>query len=94
MQLKPLSGTWRINVRFDRPGQLALVDPDLHNGERGLVVHEAAGQPAHSRRTLRIDTTRLANGVHKLLLASSNGGMLSEHTGVLVLPFLVRNARR
>jgi hypothetical protein len=94
LQLKPLRGTWRVKVRFDRPGQLALVDPDLHNGRRGLVVHDARGQPAHSRRTLKIDTTKLSNGVHKLLLASSNGGSLSRHTGVLVVPFLVKNKPR
>lgn len=91
----PVSGTWTVNVRLGPGGQgfaptftAAYVDPDFHMGSEGWRVL--------SRLTtylgpLAIDTTRLANGPHRLVLrveSEHNGEMLD---GILVLPFTVRN---
>lgn len=97
-----VSGTWRPKVRM-RSGSggapvtshRAHVDPDFHMGSAGWTVKQGRG-PFEGR--LGVDTTRLANGWHKLVLVS-NSKKISRRdkapngtsSGVQVIPFLVSN---
>jgi hypothetical protein len=91
-----VSGVWRPTIRLG-PGSggtpttrhVVAVDPDHHAGQEGLVL---ADGPGEFRGTIEIDTRRLANGSHRLMLrtdsALDNG---STHSGLLVIRFLVSN---
>ena len=73
---KPMSGVWRPRVFFEKTTAFAYVDPMLHANppDRGHVVHEgpgANGTPA-GFRGLAIDTTRLSDGEHRLLVGTCN----------------------
>ena len=100
----PRSGLWHPRVLLDdHAGGTAgdaevtrhtvTLDPDFHAvpSRPGTVVRQGAdGLPA---TTLAIDTTRLANGPHRLHLradcdAPAKG---SINSGVLVIPFTVKN---
>lgn len=97
-----VSGVWTPKVRME-PGSggapvtshRAHVDPDFHMGVPGWIVKRGAG-PFEGR--LSIDTTRLANGWHKLVLIA-NARKISARdrmpdgasSGVQVIPFLVSN---
>lgn len=92
----PVRGVWRPYVRLN-PGAGGIpvtahsvhVDPNFHAGNPGLVVKQG---PGPFRGALAIDTTRLANGPHRLLLKSdadaSSGSTLS---GALMITFEVAN---
>lgn len=87
--LTPLSGVWTPTVRYASNG-FAYIDPALHASppSKGTVVLDDG---APGVRTLSIDTTHLANGLHHLLLGSSGVLSTGTNTGVLVIPFLVQN---
>jgi hypothetical protein len=84
LDLKPLSGVWTPRVWFEKEKGFAYVDPTLHAVpvNKGTVVYEGPGynpiplpgQPSSERgnRLLNIDTTRLTDGIHRLLLGSCN----------------------
>jgi len=73
----------------------AHVDPDFHAGSAGWIVRQGRGS---FEGRLSIDTTQLANGVHKLVLVA-NARKLSRRdrvangtsSGVQVIPFVVSN---
>jgi hypothetical protein len=74
---------------------LFTIDPDFHKRpvDRGIVVTQGTGE---FRGRLRIDTRRLRNGMHKLVMiahARHIDGLAPDGTnsGVEVLPFWVRN---
>jgi hypothetical protein len=96
------SGVWRPKVKMG-PGaggvrvtsHSAHVDPDFHAGSAGWIVEQARGS---FEGRLSIDTTRLANGLHKLVLVA-NASKISRRdrvangtsSGVQVIPFVVAN---
>lgn len=96
----PVSGIWRPEVetlRGSGPSRpiartLVTVDPDFHAipEKRGFVQVD---QPGAFRGFLAIDTTRLANGPHKLVVIASadHPDLGSVQSGVVVLPFTVWN---
>lgn len=91
----PVSGSWTVSVRLGPGGQgfastfsAAYVDPDFHMGSEGWKL---LALNASYLGSLTIDTTRLANGSHRLVLrveSEHNGETLD---GLLVLPFTVQN---
>jgi len=91
----PVSGSWTVNIRLGAGGggfpptfTAAYVDPDFHMGSEGWRVLARNGAYTGS---LTVDTTRLANGAHRLVLrveSEHDGEMLD---GITVLPFIVRN---
>jgi hypothetical protein len=97
-----VSGLWKPKVKM-APGSggarvtshRAHIDPDFHAGSAGWVVKRGRGAFEGS---LSIDTTRLANGLHKLVLVT-NARKLARRdqiangtsSGVQVLPFVVSN---
>lgn len=96
----PVSGTWRPPVNLHQGSQTdstdpitrsrAYVDPDFHHGIVGIQVLNVAG-PFQGR--LSIDTTKLSNGMHKLVLEAGSGTSLTGDllSAVGVIPFLVQN---
>jgi hypothetical protein len=97
----PVSGIWRPPVHsldgdgaVENDGFMATIDPDFHAGNPGRVVYNAvAALPnVDPRLRLLIDTTRLADGRHKLaLITRGNTGFLGQLSGVFVIPFEVNN---
>jgi hypothetical protein len=96
----PVSGTWRPEVQT-LPGAgpsspvsrtLVTVDPDFHAmpERRGWVQIDQSGA---FKGPLAIDTTKLANGPHKLAIVASadHGALGSTQSGVQVVPFTVAN---
>jgi hypothetical protein len=91
----PLTGEWRFDVKLLAgsdgarvTGHMITLDPDSHAGVRGQVVREASGPYSGS---VSIDTRRLANGTHKLVLITHQDIAAGRNSGVLVVPFLVDN---
>lgn len=90
-------GIWRPRVSMGcngcRPQSFwfATIDPDFHQGNRGWIFAKGAGDFSGA---LAINTTRLENGPHKLVLISASRRMLPtvrQHNGVLAIPFTVAN---
>jgi hypothetical protein len=97
-----VSGVWKPKVKM-APGSggarvtshRAHIDPDFHAGSAGWVVKRGRGS---FEGRLSIDTTRLANGLHKLVLVA-NARKISQRdrvangtsSGVQVVPFVVSN---
>ena len=92
-----VSGIWTPRVAMKRgaegttvKGYYAALDTDFHNNNPGTPVQEGSGE---FDGRITIDTTRLANGWHKLMLKtdafdSTTGSM---HSGVQVFWFEVQN---
>ena len=91
---KPLSGTWTIHTHAGDSGFndfRVLIDPHLHASppDNGMVI-QLDGSPG----TFNIDTTKLTDGVHYLLLATRRQDKPDSTVawwGVLKVPFLVQN---
>ena len=91
---KPLSGIWTIHTHAGDSGFndfRVLIDPHLHATppDNGMVI-QLDGSPG----TFNIDTTRLTDGVHYLLLATRRQDKVGSDVtwwGVLKVPFLVQN---
>lgn len=92
----PVSGRWCPPVRILRGAgdesaerSRVVVDPNFHAGNPGLTVLDQAG-PFQGRAC--VDTTQLADGIHKLvLIAYSSTQFDGQLWGVFVVPFLVSN---
>jgi hypothetical protein len=94
----PISGVWRPSVRLTHgsdglpsTGHLVSVDSDFHVGRAGRVVRRAAGEHEGS---VEIDTSNLANGIHRLFLRvdeGGRGGTGGTVSGAFAIPFTVRN---
>lgn len=93
-------GTWSPVVQYTRKARAAIVqnseafatlDPDFHVGNQGTMLERSTS--ASSKHTLNIDTTRLTNGPHKLVMASCAAipAEGKRHCGLLVIPFVVQN---
>ena len=97
LPMDPVHGLWQPKVKLSAGSggiaptwHMVCIDPAFHAGSKGLVLFEGPASWGPSR--LWIDTTKLANGPHRLVLrtdaATSNGSTLS---GLLVVPFRVAN---
>jgi hypothetical protein len=94
----PLSGVWSPTVKLADHGDAGdnpvthhtvRLDADFHAGIPGTILRDAAGSFSGA---VSIDTRKLANGTHKLLLKSDCDDIRgSTNSGVLVIPFDVRN---
>lgn len=95
-------GVWRPKVRM-LPGAGGLpvtshsvhIDPMFHEGKAGIVIEKG---PGPYEGGIRINTRRLKNGLHRLVLITHamqirpNDDVLDgTNTGVLSVPFFVRN---
>jgi Bacterial TSP3 repeat len=100
---KVISGVWRPRVFFEKDTAFAYVDPMLHATPRdeGVVFLEQ-NIAGNAFRKVAIDTTRLADGEHRLLVGSCNvniavGGTVNgqvqrgDNCGTLVVRFMVDN---
>lgn len=96
-----VSGVWTFNVLTEDFGAglpskpvvhtLIMVDPAFHASppSRGLVVAEKAGQIVGN---VALDTRRLSNGPHKLVIRTIQAPTAAgQHGSVLVVSFVVRN---
>ena len=93
-QLKAVSGIWTPTVRFEARKNFVYVDPVLHANppSHGTVVYEqTTANTGYHIQQLAIDTTQLADGMHRLLIGTSNVASNGTHSGILVVPFLVKN---
>lgn len=107
--LAPVSGVWRPRIAVIRgfdgaavTGWYAGVDTDFHQVNKGVAlcptgVREPNGFPqcgsTQYSGQVTIDTTRLSNGWHRLLLKTDQYDPQtgSTHSGVLATYFLVEN---
>jgi hypothetical protein len=105
----PVSGVWQPEVRLDRgadgipaTGWYAAIDTDFHHGKQGFALCPASVQGAGNsiacgtgafRGRLRIDTTKLSNGWHRLFLKGDARAhdLDSTNSGVLAVWFEVKN---
>jgi hypothetical protein len=95
--LVPKSGTFRIRIGGQTDGSRAMIDPAMHATPPilGTVVLDQPprdGKKTWSYYDLTIDTTKLTNGMHKLVFQNIYKRASGEQSGVIVLPFLVANA--
>lgn len=66
-----------------------VLDPDFHAGNNGITLRSGSGS---FRGTIAIDTRKLRNGKHRLvLIASANASVGSTNKGIQVVPFTVSN---
>jgi hypothetical protein len=95
--LNPVPETWRPVVECARPsGHAAItsasahVDPNMHEGNKGIIYPFATS----GKVTLSINTTGLAQGIHRLVIvcgAKANLSSIANGTdsGVMNIPFKV-----
>jgi hypothetical protein len=100
---KTISGTWTPRAFFEKDTAFAYIDPALHASppSKGLVVLEGTGN--NSFKELSIDTTKLSDGEHRLLIGTGNVDVAAagatvagqvqrgDHCGTLVVRFRVDN---
>lgn len=88
----PLKGVWAFT--FDaKPGDGGLptkeygvfIDPNFHAGLSGITVERGTGEAR--LRSTSFDTRTLADGVHRLVIVSSDG----NNAGVQLVTFVVDN---
>lgn len=99
----PVSGMWRPTVEtgaFKDPitsdispivESVFALDPDFHAhpGNPGTLIKRVAGT---YKGVLDIDTTKLTNGTHTLMLRAQQKDITEgRHAGVLIVPFQVSN---
>jgi hypothetical protein len=97
LPMEPVSGVWspKLKATVGADGiapthHLIAVDPNFHMGSSGWVLQEGAGGWGAAR--LAIDTTRLADGAHRLVIRTdANAFDGSTLSGLLVVPFTVAN---
>ena len=68
----------------------AYIDPRFHCAcpeEKGIIVREGQGQFIGN---LRIDTSTLAPGPHRLVLRADSAIADGTNSGLIVIPFTVR----
>jgi hypothetical protein len=96
----PVSGTWTVKAAFFLTPEgrgsgdpvthrFVSVDPNFHMDDPGTVVVDDTGP---MKAWISIDTTKLANGPHRLFLrADAPDARGSTNAGALVVPFTVQN---
>lgn len=103
LPINPLAGsnTFSISLHQGADGNpivysVATVDAQYHMGILGTIIHEAYGPFTGS---ITIDTTRFADGLHRLTLRADDDGsglptgnpVPGNDSGILVIPFVVQN---
>lgn len=86
----PKSGVVTIACKFEMQTAFASIDPNFHAGDPGkILLNYSTG----GMKNITIDTRKLSNGPHKLLLRTDAKVTKPQGTasGVLVLPFTVAN---
>jgi hypothetical protein len=84
-----------INVGFEKPGARVMVDPAFHAvpPSAGTVVLDVP--PSFMTGThyydVAVDTTKLSNGLHRLVMQDKFKRRTFEQSGLLVIPFYVDN---
>ncbi len=81
---KPVSGVWQAKIRIEQGASIGpepesarltnyyiALDTDFHNGNAGIPIKQGTGEFAG---TVAIDTTKLTNGWHRLMLQGKNMG--------------------
>ena len=96
--LAPVAGVWTPSVKlahgsdaFTSTRHFVAVDPNFHMGMAGTVVKEGAGEYSGK---VGVDTTRLSNGAHRLIIrVDQNGtqGTAGTVSGAFAIPFTVQN---
>ena len=100
--MNPVSGTWTPQVQeathssdasLPVTSHITRLDPDFHAVPPVQGTTLADGPGPLPPTTLSIDTTQLANGVHRLHLRSNCRDSVQDSTnsGVLSVPFVVAN---
>src|SRR5439155_24522969 len=93
----PISGTWTPHVRIQNhdaslpvTGHFVALDPDFHMEPPmlGTVLEQRTGT---FEGPLAIDTTKLSNGTHRLLMRADCNAGNSINSGVGVVFFMVTN---
>lgn len=85
----PVPAQWTVSLQTTStsgPGtklSVVAIDPKYHDGLGGIELLRVSG--AIAKRSLTIDTTKLAPGAHSLVIISSDG----LNAGVLRIPFTV-----
>ncbi len=97
----PISGTWSPAVKMVRHGDAGdppvtahdvRLDPDLHANVPGRILRQGSGE---YEGPISIDTTQLADGIHKLFLRAECNDQYRRNStisGVLIVPFEVDNS--
>lgn len=93
--LTPVPDLWQPTFQCASPSgenadeMTVAIDPRYHDGDPGLVVLHNLGE---TTKTLAIDTTGLAPGIHKIVTSCAATANLSGHdgtsTGVLAINFV------
>ena len=94
--LVPKSGTFHLTIGGPTDGDRAMVDPAMHAmpptlGKVILYKPPVTGRKTWQHFDLAIDTTKLSDGMHKLVFQNIYNGASGEQSGLIVLPFLVAN---
>ncbi len=94
--MNAVRGWWNPTVRMS-PGSggipvtsyRVVLDPDFHAGKQGITLRAGSGS---FKGTIGIDTRKLRNGKHKLvLIADAKASVGSTNRGIMVVPFTVSN---
>jgi hypothetical protein len=96
-QLRNVRGLWRPAVKvlnhdssLPVSRHMVTIDPDFHAHDHGQIVTEGEGQLPATQ--LSIDTTKLANGWHKLAIkADCDDPRGSVNSGIGIVHFKVAN---
>lgn len=90
----PKRGLWtvRLTADSDAVSSEVLIDPNIHGGDRGIVVYDGP----RLNGSVTIDTTRLTNGPHRLFFramkpAKNPDGTPIEYSSVSLITFTVEN---
>ena len=94
--LVPKSGTFHITIAGEKDGNRAMIDPTMHAmppSPGKVLMDEPAGTAGklYKAYNLAIDTTKLSDGIHKLVFQNIFKRASGEQSGLIVLPFLVAN---
>jgi hypothetical protein len=94
--LVPKTGSFHITISGEKDGNRAMIDPAMHAMPPVIgtvLVDEPAGTAGKLYKSydLTIDTTKLTNGIHKLVFQNIYKRNAGDQSGLIVLPFLVAN---
>ena len=89
----PVKGIWTPHLMTSAQGTAiteyeVLIDSNMHAHDRGIVVAEGTGKWFGN---ISIDTTKLANGTHRLFFRAGSTVAKGTNSGILAVPFTVQN---
>lgn len=91
-ELVAISGIWTPTVHFEKRHNFVYIDPALHATPPnfGTIVYDHLN-PTGEAKKVSIDTTKLTDGIHRLLIGTGNPSSSGTHSGTAVFRFLVNN---